>query len=104
AVTLADDGRVIEIQVKRPTPDSNWIWGAFKMPGTIFQSLYDLWLRRGDEYIGTLVNAWMAEGGEAWGVRASGTYFDIGAMEGYLEATRTLAELGLEVAMPRSYL
>lgn len=104
AVTLADDGRVIEIQVKRPTPDSNWIWGAFKMPGAVFQSLYDLWLRRGDEYIGTLVNAWMAEGGEAWGVRASGTYFDVGEMEGYLEATRTLAELGLEVAMPRSYL
>src|SRR5437868_6073173 len=40
---LADaDGRVREIQVKRPQPQSNWIWGAFKMPGRTFRQLHDL--------------------------------------------------------------
>ena len=64
------------------------------MPGAVFRSLYDLWRRRGDEYIGTLVNAWLAEGGEAWAVRAGASYLDVGAMEGYLAAMHSLAQLG----------
>jgi glucose-1-phosphate thymidylyltransferase len=96
AVIAGDDGRVTEIQVKQPAPGSNWIWGAFKMPGAIFRELHDLWLQRGDEYMGTLVNEWIARGGQAWSVRASGSYLDVGAMEGYFEAMRTLAQPGLE--------
>ena len=91
AVVSDDEGRVIEIQVKQPAPRSNWIWGAFKMPGATFESLYELWLRRGDEYIGTLVNAWLAEGGEAWAVKAGESYIDVGATDGYFEAVRVLA-------------
>ncbi len=65
-------GRVLEIQVKQPAPKSNWVWGAFKMPGTVFHELHALWLSREprDEYFGTLVNEWLARGGEARGVRA----------------------------------
>jgi dTDP-glucose pyrophosphorylase len=94
AVVADERGLVSEIQVKRPGAESNWIWGAFKMPGATLQSLYDLWRERGeaDEYIGTLVNAWIARGGRAWGVRAGSSYFDVGTMDGYLEAMRVLSE------------
>jgi hypothetical protein len=61
------------------------------MPGSILHSLHALWQRRGDEYIGTLVNAWLAEGGEAWAVHAGESYIDVGATDGYFEAVRMLA-------------
>ncbi len=93
AVDTDESGRVNEIQVKTASPRSKWVWGAFKMPGTVFRELYELWLRRQrrDEYMGTLVNAWLAEGGSAWGVRRGDCYYDVGTMEGYLEAMRNLA-------------
>lgn len=104
AVVADDRGRVAEIQVKQANAASNWIWGAFKMPGATLQSLYDLWCERGesDEYIGTLVNAWIAHGGEAWGVRAGSSYFDVGTMDGYLEAMRMLSEPEQGAAASRS--
>jgi len=104
AVVTDSEGRVQEIQVKQPAPASNWIWGAFKMPGSIFMALFDLWQGRRDEYFGTLVNAWLAGGGEAWGVRTGKSYLDVGAMEGYFEAMRTLLEPSHETAGLRSNL
>jgi dTDP-glucose pyrophosphorylase len=88
AVVTEPDGRVIDIQVKQPNAGSNWIWGAFKMPGRILQDLHELWCRREprDEYIGTLVNAYLALGGEAVGVRAGEAYVDVGTLHGYREA------------------
>src|SRR5215218_5200714 len=70
AVVTDDAGRVREIQVKRPGAASNWVWGAFKMPGAVLHDLYALWREpgRGDEYIGTLVNEYLARGGRAVGV------------------------------------
>ncbi len=91
AVISDAENRVLEIQVKQPSPQSNWVWGAFKMPGSTLQALHDLWQRRGDEYIGTLVNAWLAEGGEAWAFRAGESYIDVGATDGYFEAIRRLS-------------
>jgi glucose-1-phosphate thymidylyltransferase len=93
AVVTGADGRVSEIQVKQPQARSNWVWGAFKMPGETLRELHDLWRARNcsDEYIGTLVNAWLAGGGVAWGVRAGVSYYDVGTMDGYLEAMRVLA-------------
>ncbi len=90
SVTADDFGRVIEIEVKQPAPRSNWVWGAFKMPAATLRSLHALWLGRGDQYIGTLVNSWLAQGGEAWAVRAGRSYIDVGATEGYFEAVRML--------------
>ncbi|MDQ2803434.1 MAG: nucleotidyltransferase family protein, partial [Pseudomonadota bacterium] len=71
----------------------NWVWGAFKLPAGMLASLHALWRARDrqDEYIGTLVNAWLAEGGEAWGVRAGTHYVDVGTLDGYREAMRLLA-------------
>lgn len=92
AVVLDVQNRVAEIQVKNPNPTSNWIWGAFKMPGRVLAELHDLWLARGqmDEYIGTLVNEWLAAGGNAEGICAGRSYFDVGTMDSYLDTMRVL--------------
>lgn len=93
AVVTDARGRVREVQVKSRQAASNWIWGAFKMPGAVFHDLHALWCRRErrDEYIGTLVNAWIAEGGEAVGVRAGASYVDVGTVRGYRTAIRLLS-------------
>ncbi|MER8513347.1 sugar phosphate nucleotidyltransferase [Mesorhizobium sp. M1060] len=84
--------RVIEIQVKRQDAATNWVWGAFKMPGHILHQLAALWRERerSDEYIGTLVNAYIAAGGTAFGVRAGSDYVDVGTFNGYRTALRLL--------------
>jgi len=94
AVVLGDDDRVEEIQVKRPGAASRWVWGAFKMPGRVLHDLHRLWCEpgRGDEYIGTLVNAWLARGNHAVGVRAGERYVDVGTLGGYRQAIRLLSE------------
>lgn len=92
AVVMDDDGRVVEIQVKQLDARSSWIWGAFKMSGAILRELFQLWREREprDEYIGTLVNAYLAEGGKAIGVRAGQSYVDVGTLHGYREAVKLL--------------
>jgi glucose-1-phosphate thymidylyltransferase len=94
AVVLDENERVLEIQVKQANAASNWIWGAFKMPGRVFAELHELWLapERGDEYIGTLVNAYLAQGGRACGVKAGHAYVDVGTLHGYRAAISLLAE------------
>ncbi len=93
AVVTDEAGRVREIQVKQIGAESRWIWGAFKMPGATFHALHALWHERGesDEYIGTLVNAWLARGGEALGVPVGEAYVDVGTLHGYREAIRLLS-------------
>jgi glucose-1-phosphate thymidylyltransferase len=101
AVVTDERGAVLEIQVKQKQARSEWIWGAFKMPGHVFHALHALWQRpeRRDEYFGTLVNAWLAEGGTACGVRAGSGYVDVGTLHGYREALRLLQhhEIGAAV-------
>jgi glucose-1-phosphate thymidylyltransferase len=93
AVVADDAGRVREIQVKRANAQSNWIWGAFKLSGRAFHDLYNLWREpgRGDEYIGTLVNAYLAQGGTATAVRSGTAYVDVGTVRGYREAMNLLS-------------
>ena len=92
AVVTDEDGRVEEIEVKKVGARSRWIWGAIKMPGLVFHRLHELWLRpeRGDEFFGTLVNAWLAQGGVAVGVKAGEEYVDVGTLDGYRAAIRLL--------------
>ena len=87
------DGAVKEIRVKQQNSGSPWIWGAFKLSGQTMRALYDLWCerQRTDEYIGTLVNAYLARGGTAVGVRAGEAYVDVGTLHGYREAIRLLS-------------
>jgi glucose-1-phosphate thymidylyltransferase len=91
AVVMHGDA-VTEIQVKEKNASSNWIWGAFRMSGAGFRQLRALWERRGrsDEYIGTLVNSYLAEGGTATGVRIGESYVDVGTLNGYRTAMTLL--------------
>ncbi len=93
AVVTDEHDRVLEIQVKKANAASHWIWGAFKMPGKVFHELFQLWCQRNrcDEYIGTLVNAYLDRGGVALGVRAGEAYVDVGTLNGYREAIKLLA-------------
>lgn len=92
AVVLDERCGVKEIQVKQRGASSNWIWGAIKMPGSVFHSLHALWRRpeRQDEYFGTLVNAWLGGGGTAVGVKAGREYVDVGTLHGYRAAVHLL--------------
>jgi dTDP-glucose pyrophosphorylase len=103
AVRVGEGGRVLEIQVKVPDPSSHWVWGAFRMPGRVLHDLRALWLKRGrqDEYVGTLVNAWLEAGGEAVGVKAGSAYVDVGTLHGYRAALRLLAETAVAGTAPR---
>lgn len=92
AVDLDPHGAVRAIHVKQKDARSHWIWGAFKMPGRVFHALARLWRSpgRGDEYIGTLVNAYLAEGGVAVGIKAGRAYVDVGTLHGYRAALSLL--------------
>jgi glucose-1-phosphate thymidylyltransferase len=92
-VTDAQD-QVREIQVKQADARSNWIWGAFKISGKTMRQLRELWSSpgRGDEYIGTLVNAYLESGGRASAVRAGSAYVDVGTVRGYRAAMNLLSE------------
>lgn len=92
SVVTDRSGAVLEIQVKSNAAKSNWIWGAFKMPGRVLLELYHLWLEpeRRDEYFGSLINAWIARGGSAVGVQAGQSYVDVGTINGYRQAIQLL--------------
>jgi glucose-1-phosphate thymidylyltransferase len=89
---MNEAGRVQSVEVKRPGDTSRWIWGAIKMPSAVFHALHRLWKARDrrDEYFGTLVNAYLAEGGQALGVRAGESYVDFGTLDGYRSAMQML--------------
>ena len=94
AVVFDTSDRVQHIQVKSPHASSHWVWGAFKMSGAVLRELHDLWRSRDphDEYMGTLVNAWLAEGGAAYARCAGERYVDVGTVRGYREAMVLLSE------------
>lgn len=94
AVVTDREGRVREIQVKQADAATHWVWGAFRLPGHVLHELHDLWREREqrDEYLGTLVNAWLAAGGVARAARLGEAYVDVGTLHGYREALRVLAE------------
>ncbi len=93
SVVTDQEGRVEQIQVKQQNAASEWIWGAFKLTGAHFAALHRLWLEResSDEYFGTLVNAYLANGGRAYGVKRGDVYVDVGTLHGYREAVRVLS-------------
>jgi hypothetical protein len=72
------------------------------MPGHVFHELHAFWRARPapDEYVGTLVNAWLAQGGKAVGVRAGTSYVDVGTLEGYRSAMQLLRPEPIEPARP----
>ncbi len=96
-VVLTDgQGNVRRIDVKPETPQSSWIWGAFKMPGSIMSELFDVWCERDrrDEYFGTLVNAYLASGGSARAFPIGTDYVDVGTLGGCRQAALLLHARG----------
>ena len=93
AVVADGSGRVQTIQVKQARPASNWVWGAFRLRGQTLHALRDLWFERDqrDEYLGTLVNAYIERGGEARAVKSGTAYVDVGTVRGYREAITLLS-------------
>jgi len=92
SVRFAEDGRVEHIDVKLVGAKSRWIWGAFTTTGATLRELHALWREpsRGDEYLGTLINQYLAQGGTAWASPAGRAYVDVGTLHGYREALRLL--------------
>ena len=93
SVVTDHEGLIEEIQVKNRNAASEWVWGAFKLTGAHLAQLHELWLDRdrSDEYLGTLVNAYLAKGGRAIGVKRGDVYVDVGTLNGYREALRVLS-------------
>jgi dTDP-glucose pyrophosphorylase len=94
AVMTGPHDEVVEIRVKQPAIETSWVWGAFKMPGAVLHELHALWCGRDprDEYIGTLVNAFVALGGRASGIKAGHSYVDVGTFNGYRAANLLLEQ------------
>jgi glucose-1-phosphate thymidylyltransferase len=92
AVLTDPSDRVRKICVKEKGVETNWIWGAVKMNGRILRQLHQLWCTpgRNDEYLGTLVNAYLAQGNIAYGLKVGQAYVDVGTLHGYREALRLL--------------
>ncbi len=88
AVVCDDQNFVTKVEVKVPNPHSRWIWGAIATSGQAFHDLKLLWeaRHREDEYLGTLLNAYISYGSSVRGHHVGETYIDVGTMEGYHRA------------------
>ncbi len=88
AVVCDPQGYVSCVEVKKPSPHSHWVWGAVTTTGNAFHELKLLWeaRHRSDEYLGDLLNAYIASGSVVRGVAAGELYMDVGTLEGYRNA------------------
>lgn len=86
AVVTGDGNAVVQVQVKNPQAQTNWVWGAFKLTGAILAELHSIWRETQDEYLGTLINTWLAQGGSARAYKIGHSYVDVGTLNGYREA------------------
>ncbi|HEU5414685.1 MAG TPA: sugar phosphate nucleotidyltransferase [Candidatus Angelobacter sp.] len=88
AVVCDDPGFVQQVQVKRKDAASHWVWGAVTARGESFHRLKLLWeaRHRSDEYLGDLLNAFIAAGNVVKGRHCGEVYMDVGTMEGYRNA------------------
>ena len=93
AVVCDDHGYVTEVQVKRTDCSSQWVWGAVTTTGSAFRELKLLWeaRHRCDEYLGDLLNAFIAAGNIVRGTAAGELYMDVGTLQGWRTAQDFLA-------------
>ena len=92
AVVSDEHGYVQEVEVKRADAHSHWIWGAVTTTGSAFHDLKLLWesRHRGDEYLGHLLNAYIAAGNIVRSTCAGEIYMDVGTLDGYHQALNFL--------------
>jgi glucose-1-phosphate thymidylyltransferase len=93
AVICDEHGYVAEVQVKAPRPASHWVWGAVTTTGRAFKDLKLLWeaRHRTDEYLGDLLNAFIAAGNVVRGTAAGELYMDVGTLQGLRHAQEYLS-------------
>jgi len=94
AVVADEFGYVQEVEVKRADAHSHWIWGAVTTTGSAFHDLKLLWeaRHREDEYLGYLLNAYIAAGNLVRCTSAGEIYMDVGTLEGYHQALNFLRD------------
>jgi glucose-1-phosphate thymidylyltransferase len=85
AVITDDHNHVEQVEVKVQNARSCWIWGAVTCAGQAFHTLKLLWesRHREDEYLGHLLNAYIAAGNHVRATRSGEIYMDVGTLEGY---------------------
>ena len=83
---------VVKVEGKAPTPQSHWIWGAITATNEAIRSLKLLWeaRHREDEYMSSLLNAYIDAGNAVRGHHAGETYIDVGTMQGFRRAQEFL--------------
>ncbi|MBV9609711.1 MAG: nucleotidyltransferase family protein [Acidobacteria bacterium] len=88
AVVCDELGYVERVEVKQPDAHSHWIWGAVTCTGEGFHALKRLWEARHriDQFLGHLLNAYMAAGNPVRATYSGETYMDVGTLEGYRAA------------------
>ncbi|MFZ0706777.1 MAG: sugar phosphate nucleotidyltransferase [Candidatus Korobacteraceae bacterium] len=88
AVVCDSQNYVLKVEVKQADAHSDWIWGAITATGSAFSALHSLWesRHRGDEYLGNLLNAYIAAGNPVRGYHVGESYMDVGTLEGYRQA------------------
>lgn len=95
AVLCDELGYVERVEVKQKDAHSQWIWGAVTAKGRAFRALKHLWdsRHREDEYLGHLLNAYIAAGNTVRATASGEHYMDVGTLEGYHSAQDYLREL-----------
>ena len=88
SVLCDEHGFATRVEVKVTAPQTHWIWGAVTATGAAFRELKQLWeaRHRADEYLGDLLNAYIAAGNAVRGCAVGETYMDVGTLEGYRAA------------------
>src|SRR5260370_34531244 len=96
AVVCDDSGRVERVEVKQLDAHSCWIWGAVTATGKALHALKLLWeaRHREDQYLGHLLNAYIAAGNGVHATLSGETYMDVGTLAGYRAAQDFLRERG----------
>lgn len=92
AVLSDESGLVEQVKVKQADAGTPWVWGAVTSTGEAFHALKLLWesRHRADEYLGHLLNAYMAAGDRVRAVGAGEKYMDVGTLAGYHAAQQFL--------------
>jgi glucose-1-phosphate thymidylyltransferase len=93
-----DAARVERVEVKQSDAHSRWIWGALSASAGAFRALKLLWeaRHRKDQYLGHLLNAYIAAGNAVHAVRSGEIYMDVGTLSGYHAAQDYLRERNRE--------
>ncbi|ABF39310.1 Nucleotidyl transferase [Candidatus Koribacter versatilis Ellin345] len=88
AVVCDAQNFVEKVEVKQKDAHSQWVWGAVTCTGESFHALKLLWesRHREDEYLGHLLNAYIAAGDAVRATHCGELYMDVGTLDGYHRA------------------